>query len=66
MPDAVGFYLARKLGVAVRLIDVGDPGSPVAFAVRKGDTATLAAIDAAIQKAMRARAIDPIIAKWLK
>jgi ABC-type amino acid transport substrate-binding protein len=66
MPDAVGFYLARQLGVAVRLIDVGDPGSPVAFAVRKGDAAGLAAVGAAVQKALAAKALDPIIAKWLK
>ncbi|HUX42712.1 MAG TPA: transporter substrate-binding domain-containing protein [Rectinemataceae bacterium] len=65
MPDAVGFYLAKRLGVAVRLIDVGDPGSPVGFAARKGDASTLASVDAAIQKALASHAFDPVFDKWL-
>ena len=66
MPEAVGFYLAKRFGVRVRLVDVGDPGSPVGFAVRRGDTATLAAVDAAIRKALATRAFDSIFGKWLK
>ena len=66
MPDAVGFYLAKKIGLTVKMVEVGDPGAPVAFAVRKGDSATLAQLNAALQKAQAAKAIDPIIAKWLK
>jgi len=66
MPEAVGLYLAKRLDFPVKIVDVGDPGSPVGFAVRKGDAATLAAVDAAIRKAMASRAFEPILATWLK
>jgi polar amino acid transport system substrate-binding protein len=66
MPEAVGLYLAKRLAFPVKFIDVGDPGSPVGFAVRKGDAAALAAVDAAIQKAIAAGAFDSIFAAWLQ
>lgn len=47
MPEAVGQALARASGVEVRMVDLGDPGTPVGLAVRRGRPDLLARLDAA-------------------
>lgn len=66
MPDAVGFFLARKLGLQVKAVEIGDPGASVAFAVRKGNTELLSQVDAAVRKALADKAVSGILARWFK
>jgi ABC-type amino acid transport substrate-binding protein len=67
MPDAVGYFLAKQLGVKVRAIDTGDPGSPVGFAVNKGSGAqTLASLEKAIAKLSSDGSLEKIKARWLE
>jgi ABC-type amino acid transport substrate-binding protein len=66
MPDAVAVDLARKAGVAIRLVDIGDPGSPVAFAVPRGNQTWLPRLDAALLRLKAGGKIQAILAKWLE
>lgn len=66
MPRAVALYLSRKSGPAVRLVDIGDPGSPVAFAAPKGDDSLLRRLDQGLER-LRARGeLEAILSRWLR
>ncbi|TJZ67153.1 substrate-binding periplasmic protein [Chitiniphilus eburneus] len=47
-PEHVGAFLAKRSGVAVRELDLGDPGTPVGFLLPKGESAQRNAIDRAL------------------
>lgn len=64
-PKAVGLLLASEYGVPVRVIDVGDPGSPVGFAVEKGNIELRNALDRALGQLERKGAIKGVLKHWL-
>ena len=63
-PLEVGHYLARELKMPVRTIGKVDPGSPVAFAVRKGDTELLQALNTALEDLKTSGEIERIFARY--
>ncbi len=66
MPRAVGLYLAEKMGLRVKILDGFDPGSPVAMAVKKGNSQLLQKIDRIIKELMEKGEIDKLYARWFK
>ncbi|MCG9737384.1 transporter substrate-binding domain-containing protein [Shewanella insulae] len=64
MPKAVGLYLAQQMGVGVKILDNPDPGSPVAFAVKKGNIELLAKIDDALNSFIEEGEIERLYQKW--
>ncbi|WP_338667320.1 transporter substrate-binding domain-containing protein [Pseudodesulfovibrio methanolicus] len=64
-PLAVGQLLAKRQGVPVRVIDVGDPGSPVGFAVETGNDVLLEKLEKAIEELKREGALQPVLDRWL-
>jgi polar amino acid transport system substrate-binding protein len=64
-PLAVGHLLAERRGVPVRIMDVGDPGSPVGFAVEKGNDTLLRDLDNALNELKREGALRPVLERWL-
>ncbi|QDF74778.1 MULTISPECIES: transporter substrate-binding domain-containing protein [Shewanella] len=64
MPKAVGFYLARQMGIKVKILDNPDPGSPVAFAVKRGNQALLTQIDTALGILIAEGEIQRLYEKW--
>ncbi len=63
-PAEVGNFLARELKMAVRTIGAADPGSPVAFAVRQGNSALVNAINAELETLRRQGEIERIIRRY--
>ncbi|MEI6874504.1 MAG: transporter substrate-binding domain-containing protein [Spirochaetota bacterium] len=66
MPEAVAIYLARKLGLAIRCIDIGDSGSQVAFGFAKGNTDLVARVNAGLSAMAAKGELAAILARWLK
>lgn len=65
-PLAVGRFLADREDVDLRVMDVGDPGSPVGFAVEKGNTAFLQDLEKALGAIKREGALQPVLDRWLR
>ncbi|WP_272700059.1 transporter substrate-binding domain-containing protein [Desulfovibrio sp. Fe33] len=63
-PMAVGLLLAERHGVSVRIMDVGDPGSPVGFAVEKGDEDLRLRLEEALEALKREGALKSVLARW--
>lgn len=61
MPYAVGKTLAQGQRVKVRVIDVGDRGTPVAFAVKKGNKHLLNRLNIAIEQVQRKGLLTPYL-----
>jgi len=66
MPEAVGRALARASGVDVRMIDLGDPGTPVGLAVRRGRPDLLARLDAATLRLEKSGALRALRESYLR
>ncbi|QYJ81265.1 transporter substrate-binding domain-containing protein [Shewanella aegiceratis] len=64
MPKAVGLYLAQQMGIEVKILDNPDPGSPVAFAVKRGNHQLLAQIDEALEALISEGEIQRLYEKW--
>jgi polar amino acid transport system substrate-binding protein len=64
-PQAVGRLLAGREEMPVRVIDVGDPGSPVGFAVEKSNTALLKKLEKALEETKRDGSLQRVLARWL-
>lgn len=64
MPEAVGWTLSRRLGIAVKTIDIGDPGSPVGFAFRKDQAETAARMDEALDRLGRRGQLKVLLDKY--
>lgn len=63
-PVEVGNYITKNMGLAVKILGEKDPGSPVAFAVAKGDTALLVKINGSLSKLIKDGTIDKIMKKY--
>ncbi|NDV19194.1 transporter substrate-binding domain-containing protein [Pseudodesulfovibrio sp. JC047] len=63
-PLEVGLHLAKRYAIKVRIIENSDPGSPVAIAVKKGNSKLLHRIEAALQILRESGELDAIITKW--
>ena len=63
-PAEVGSFIAREMKLAVRTIGTADPGSPVAFAVRRGNSALVDAINAELETLRRQGEIERIIRRY--
>lgn len=61
MPEAVGLTLARQRGVAVKVIDLGDPGTPVALAFPPGHRALADLLDQAVERLEKAGTLQKIL-----
>ena len=64
-PLAVGRFLAGREDLDVRVMDVGDPGSPVGFAVEKGNVVLLRELERALEALKREGALQPVLERWL-
>lgn len=64
MPEAVGYYLAKQIGLSVKILDSPDPGSPVAIAVKKKNTELIEMLDKALQELIAEGEIDKLYKKW--
>lgn len=64
MPEAVGWSLARQAGVAVRTLDLGDVGSPVGLAFRKGNDALANSLDAAVARLVAKGTLKSLLSRW--
>lgn len=64
MPKAVGLYLAQQMGIEVKILDNPDPGSPVAFAVKRGNHQLLVQIDEALEALISEGEIQRLYEKW--
>jgi len=65
-PLAVRRFLADREDMDLRVMDVGDPGSPVGFAVEKGNTAFLQDLEKALGAIKREGALQPVLDRWLR
>ncbi|OIQ51986.1 putative amino-acid ABC transporter-binding protein precursor [Pseudodesulfovibrio hydrargyri] len=65
-PLAVGRLLADREGLDVRVMDVGDPGSPVGFAVEKGNAALLGKLEKTLETLKREGVLQPVLDRWLR
>ncbi|XXJ20277.1 transporter substrate-binding domain-containing protein [Desulfovibrio caledoniensis] len=65
-PLAVGRLLADREGLDVRIMDVGDPGSPVGFAVEKSNVGLLRELEEALAALRREGALRPVLDRWLR
>ena len=65
-PLEVGNYIAKNLKIDVRIIEEKDPGSPVAFAVAKGDLELQMKINESLKKLIKDGTIDKILKKYSK
>ncbi|WFS61362.1 transporter substrate-binding domain-containing protein [Pseudodesulfovibrio thermohalotolerans] len=65
-PMAVGLLLAERHGVAVRIMDMGDPGSPVGFAVEKGNEELRNRLEAVLEALKREGALKPVLERWVR
>ncbi|WP_027359597.1 transporter substrate-binding domain-containing protein [Desulforegula conservatrix] len=64
MPEAVGYYLAKQIGLHVRILDSPDPGSPVAIAVKKKNTDLIGILDKTLHELIAEGEIDRLYKKW--
>lgn len=64
MPEAVGYYLAKQIGLRVKILDSPDPGSPVAIAVKKKNKELIKILDKALQELIAEGEIDKLYKKW--
>ncbi len=65
-PMEVGIYLAKELGVEVKIIDENDVGTPVSIAVKKGDGKLLNTINTTLAKLIKSGQINKILKKYQK
>lgn len=63
-PRKVGLYLSRQISLAIRIISVNDPGSPVAFAVSKSNAILARKISRALAALRKKGDIDRIMRKY--
>ncbi|HTH14932.1 MAG TPA: transporter substrate-binding domain-containing protein [Spirochaetia bacterium] len=63
-PVGVGFWISRQRGLGVRTLPEQDPGSPVAFAVAKGNADLAARISAALAKLKARGQIEAVIRRY--
>ncbi len=63
-PLEVGFYLAQQMHMKVRVIGDLDPGSPVAIAVKKGDTKLLEKLNQGLEALRKRDAFKKMLEKW--
>jgi ABC-type amino acid transport substrate-binding protein len=63
-PLEVGNWISRQRGLAVRVLPERDPGSPVAFAVAKGNTDLANRISAALAKLKARGQIEAVIRRY--
>lgn len=63
-PKAVGFYLAKKYGLSVRIINDSDPGTPVGLAVSKGESELLQRLESALSGLREQGRIAEVLKKW--
>ncbi len=64
MPKLVGLYLATQLNFNVKILEHPDPGSPVAIAVKKGNTELLQILDTALQELIQEGEIEKLYQHW--
>jgi ABC-type amino acid transport substrate-binding protein len=64
-PLEVGLYISRNLDVHVRMLGDRNIGTPVAFAVGKGDSALLDKINEALRQLVKEGKIEKIKAKYM-
>jgi polar amino acid transport system substrate-binding protein len=63
-PKEVGYFISRRKGIAVKVLEETDPGSPVAFAVAKGNTVLLNKINESLRKLVKRGRIEQILRKY--
>jgi ABC-type amino acid transport substrate-binding protein len=63
-PLEVGNYVSRNLGISVRVLEDKNLGTPVAFAVAKGDYALLKIINKSLKVLIKEKKIEKIKAKY--
>jgi polar amino acid transport system substrate-binding protein len=64
-PLEVGNWISRQIGLSVRVLPEKDAGSPVAFAVAKGNTALADRISVALATLKKKGLIDAIMNEYL-
>jgi len=64
MPKAVGFHLARKHEIDVRVLEDSYSSSPVGIAVKKGNAELLNLLEAALLELKREGLLDAVFKKW--
>ena len=63
-PKEVGIYISRNMRMKTRILEETDPGSPVAFAVAKGDAELLSRINASLKKLKQEGKIERILDRY--
>lgn len=63
-PLDVGNWISKELKLRVRVLPEKDPGSPVAFAVAKGNSDLAARLSQALEKLQKSGAIELILARY--
>lgn len=66
MPRAVGFYLAKKMGLKVKVFYSPDPGSKVSVAVRKGNLELLNKVNNALNLLIESGEVNSIYKRWFE
>lgn len=66
MPEAVGWALSKTLGLSVRAVDIGDPGTPVSLAFQPRRRTLQVRLDAAFDRLKERGVVDKILRTWLK
>jgi len=65
-PKEVGFYLAKKLNIKVKIIAEANQGSPVGIAVKKGNYQLLTMLENRLQDLIKEGEIYKLHQEWLK
>lgn len=64
MPVAVGFWLAEKMQISVRILEQSEEGTSVAVAVRKENFSLVDNINKALHKLKNTGKLDELYKKW--
>lgn len=63
-PLEVGIYLAKEMNIPIKTIYISDSGTPVAFAVKKGDSELLKKLNSAMKDLINKKIIENIYSKY--
>lgn len=64
MPERVGFYLAEKMDLNIRILWQPEIRVPVSFAVKNGDTERLTQLNKALTHLEQSGKLDEIRQRW--
>ncbi|WP_415898477.1 transporter substrate-binding domain-containing protein [Neptuniibacter sp. QD48_11] len=64
MPRSVGYYLAKDIGIRVKIIELSEQGAPVGISVKKGNSELLNALNRNLHQLIKEGEIDKLFSTY--